>query len=225
MPTTAAMPSTGIRAGALNALYALLGAWFLVVLGVSLAGGFRVALGAPPLPILVAVLVPITLFLAAYYASASVREFVLALDLRILVLLHAWRTVGLGFVFLYFHGKLPGLFALPAGLGDAIAAITAVVLGIALYRGPVAKRWVVAWNGFGLADFVVALGTGVASSQPALAALTGGVTTQPMQAFPLALIPGFFVPLYVITHIIVMLQLRRHWGGAARVDCGPARGR
>jgi hypothetical protein len=225
MPPSAASPSSAARPVPLNAAYALLAAWFLAVLWFSLAGGFRVPEGAPPLPTMVAVLAPIALFLAAYAGIASVREFVLALDLRILVLLHAWRTVGLGFVFLYFHGQLPGLFALPAGLGDAIAAVTAVALGIALYRGPVARRWVAAWNGFGLADFIVAVGTGVAASQPALAALTGGVTTQPMSLFPLALIPGYFVPLYVITHIIVMLQLRRNWPGAARIDCGPAAAR
>lgn len=88
----------------------------------------------------------------------------------------------------------------------------AVALGIALYRGPVARRWVLAWNSFGLADFVVAVSVGVASSSPVLAALSEGVTGAPMQVFPLILIPGFFVPLYVITHVIVFLQLRRQRG-------------
>jgi len=190
----------------------LLAAWFGVVLWLSLVDAFEVTPGAPPLPTLAAALIPLALFAGLYMAHAGFRDFVLGLDLRVLVLLHAWRTVGLGFVFLYSYGKLPAIFALPAGLGDAIAATGAVALGIALYRGPVARRWVLAWNSFGLADFVVAVGAGVASSNPVLAALSGGVTSAPMQFFPLILIPGFFVPLYAITHLIVFLQLRRQPG-------------
>ena len=190
----------------------LLAAWFGAVLWLSLVNAFQVTPGALPFPTIAAALIPLALFAGLYVSHAGFRDFVLGLDLRVLVLLHAWRTVGLGFVFLYFHGKLPALFALPAGLGDTIAAYGAIVLGIALYRGPVAKRWVLAWNSFGLADFVVAVGTGVASSNPVLAALSGGVTAAPMQFFPLILIPGFFVPLYVIAHIIIFLQLRRQRG-------------
>jgi hypothetical protein len=196
----------------------LLAAWFGVILGLSLAGAFRTPAGPPPWAIILAVIVPLVAFAALYLGHAGFRAFVLGFDLRILVLLHAWRTVGLGFVFLYFHDKLPGLFALPAGLGDALAAFWALALGIALYRGPVAKGWVAAWNGYGLADFIVALGTGIAAGQPALAALTGGVSMEPMQLFPAGLIPAFFVPLYIITHIIIFLQLRGRWGASAVVD-------
>jgi hypothetical protein len=211
---------TSAAARGLVPLAWLLAAWLGLIAWLTLAGAFVTPPGPPPWPIIVAVNVPILAFAALYLGNAAFRGFVLGFDLRILVLLHAWRTVGVGFVFLYFHDKLPGIFALPAGLGDALAAFGAVALGIALYRGPVAKGWVAAWNGYGLADFIVALGTGIAASEPALAALTGGVSMAPMQLFPLTLIPAFFVPLYIITHIIIFLQLRRHWGGSAVVDLG-----
>jgi len=198
----------------------LLAAWFALIAWLSLAGAFVTPPGPPPWPIILAVNVPIVAFVALYFSSAAFRGFALGFDLRILVLLHAWRTVGLGFVFLYFHDLLPGLFALPAGLGDALAAFGALALGIALYRGPVAKGWVAAWNGFGLADFIVALIMGIAAGEPALAALTGSVSMAPMQLFPTGLIPAFIVPLYIIIHIIIFLQLRRHWGASAVVDLG-----
>lgn len=198
----------------------LLAAWFAVILWLSLVGVYRTPAGPPPWLTILSVVVPLAAFGGLYAAHAGFRSFVLGFDLRILVLLHATRTVGLGFVFLYFHGLLPAIFALPAGVGDALAAFGALALGIALYRGPVGKGWVAAWNGYGLADFIVALSIGVAVSEPGLAALTGGVSMAPMQSFPVGMIPAFFVPFFIITHIIIALQLRRHWGASAVVDPG-----
>lgn len=113
----------------------------------------------PPWPIIAALFVPLTVFAALYHGVAAFRELVLGLDLRLLVLLHTWRTVDLGFLMLAAAGVLPMLFAIPAGTGDTIAAWSATFLAAALYahkRG-VAKRWVWWWNLFGLLDFIVAV--------------------------------------------------------------------
>jgi hypothetical protein len=53
----------------------------------------------------------------------------------------------------------------------------------------------------------------VPGALPAIAASTGA-----MGAFPLAIIPGFLVPLFVITHVIIYLQLRTHWRDRAQVQ-------
>lgn len=213
--TTAVSPAA---ARGLARLAWLLAAWFAVILWLSLAGVYRTPAGPPPWPTILSVVVPLAAFGGLYASHAGFRSFALGFDLRILVLLHATRTVGLGFVFLYFHDLLPAIFALPAGVGDALAAFGALALGIALYRGPVAKGWVAAWNGYGLADFIVALSIGIAVSQPGLAALAGGVSMAPMQSFPVGMIPAFFVPFYIITHIIIALQLRKQWGASAVLD-------
>jgi hypothetical protein len=220
---TATQASSRPAAAGAARLAALLAAWFAAILGLSLAGAFQAPPGTPPVLVAAAAAAPLAAFGALYAASAGLRAYVLALDLRVLVLLHTWRMAGLGFVFLYFQERLPGLFALPAGLGDALAAIGALVLGVALYRGPVSRGWVAAWNGYGLADFVVALGVGVLAGEPALAALTGGASMAPMQQFPQVLIPAFAVPVLAITHLIVFLQLRNRWKGAGEVDLRRAR--
>ncbi len=222
MSATPAIPRPAPAAPA--RLAALLAAWFALILGLSLAGAFAAAPGTPPVKVIAAVALPLAAFGALYAASAAFRAYVLGLDLRVLVLLHTWRMVGLGFVFLYFHDRLPGAFALPAGLGDALAAVGALVLGVALYRGPVARGWVAAWNAYGLADFVVALGVGATLGEPAFAALAGGVSMAPMQQFPLVLIPAFAVPVLAITHLIVFLQLRRRGPDAREVDLPRERG-
>jgi len=183
--------------------------WFTAVLGTALSGGFDAPAGERPLAILLAVTVPVALYLIAYFSIKAFRNWVLSLDMRQLMLLHSWRMVGMGFVFLYFYDRLPALFALPAGLGDAMAAMGAVLMGIALYERAetVSRKRVYLWNTFGLVDFVVAVSLGVMTRTGEALHIDGQVSSDIMGTFPLALIPGFAVPFYVVTHLIIYAQL------------------
>jgi hypothetical protein len=158
----------------------------------------------------VAIVAPLILFALGLAGSRRVRELLLGIDTRVLVLLHTWRMVGLGFLMLYAYDLLPAIFAFPAGLGDAAAAIWALVLGVGFYGGfRVSRRHLLAWNSFGLADFVIAVSIGSLSRYGFLHAFTGAVSMSPMGQFPLVLIPTFIVPLLAITHIIVFLQVSK----------------
>jgi len=185
--------------------------WFTAIVAIALAGGFNAAVGERPLAVLVAVLTPVALFGLTYMSIKAFRSWVLGLDMRHLILLHSWRMVGMGFVFLYFHDRLPAMFALPAGLGDAMAAMGAVFLGIALYEraSTVSRTRVFIWNAFGLIDFVIAVSLGVMTRTGEIFHFSGSVGSEIMGTFPLALIPGFAVPFYVITHLIIYAKLRQ----------------
>jgi hypothetical protein len=185
--------------------------WFVTVLGAVLSGGFSAPEGQRPVAILMAVTMPVITYAIAYYRIRAFREWVLSLDLRLLILLHSWRMVGAGFVFLYFYDRLPALFALPAGLGDAMTAMGAVFIGIALYEraSTVSPKRVYLWNTFGLIDFVVAVSMGVMTRTGEVLHFSGQVSSDIMGTFPLALIPGFAVPFYVITHLIIHARLKR----------------
>ena len=200
------------RGAAMGRLVFLIGlVWFVVALALALAGGFDAGPGEKPLAILAAILLPVAVFGLAYARIEAFRNWVLALDMRHLILLHSWRMIGMGFVFLYFHEQLPALFALPAGLGDAMAATGALWLGIALYESPasVTDQRIFMWNFFGLVDFVVAVSMGVLTRTGEIFHISGAAGSEIMGVFPLALIPGFAVPFYVITHLIIFLQLRQ----------------
>ena len=185
--------------------------WLMAVVAMALSGGFDAAVGERPIAILFAVLTPVVLFSLSYVSINAFRNWVLGLDMRHLILLHSWRMVGMGFVFLFFHERLPALFALPAGLGDAAAAMGAIFLGIALYEraATVSHKRVYLWNTFGLIDFVIAVSLGVMTRAGELLHFSGTVGSEIMGTFPLALIPGFAVPFYVITHLIIYAQLRQ----------------
>jgi len=99
-------------------------------------GAFVRPPGALPLPILIGVTTPIIVFLAAFSVLGAFRDFVLAVDLRLVTGIQAWRFAGLGFLALYAHGVLPGRFAWPAGLGDIAIGVTAPWVVLALIRRP-----------------------------------------------------------------------------------------
>lgn len=196
-------------------------AWFLVVLLAVLSGAVRFAIAgalAPPL-LLGLVAAPIVVFAAGYRGSARLREFVASLDLAFLVRLHMLRVVGLVFVLLYLLGHLPAGFALPAGLGDLAIALSAPLIARALAspRSRTSAAFV-AWNVLGLLDFAAALFLGVAHSDAPVGFLASDVTTKLVTEFPLALIPAFAVPLFIITHLIALVRRRE---AAARAPMPP----
>ena len=103
----------------------VLGLWLALVLVLGAGRGFVTAPGTPPYPIAIAVVARVIVFLGAYRLSAAFRSFVLAGDLPLITAVQARRFAGFGFLALYAHGVLPGMFAWPAGLGDMAIGLTA----------------------------------------------------------------------------------------------------
>jgi hypothetical protein len=184
--------------------------WFLGAVAAGAKGVFQTAPNVPPLPILAAVLGPLLLFALAYRASRRLRDFVLGIDLRLLTLAQSWRVIGGMFLVLYALGLLPGLFAWPAGLGDVAVGVAAPFVVLAMVRGAPGWRRQVVWlNAAGLVDFAGAVGTGVLASNPSLGLVPESAARVSLAALPLSLVPTFAVPLWIILHVISLLQLRR----------------
>jgi hypothetical protein len=184
----------------------VLAIWFGLVFMLGASGAFVRAPGMPPLPILVGVMAPLIVFFLMLVASPTFRNFVLSFDLPLITAIQAWRFAGFGFLALYAHEVLPGLFAWPAGIGDIAIGLTAPWMAFALVRKPsfASSRSFIVWNLLGILDLVVAIGTGALGSMLAL-----GVTTAPMARLPLVLIPAYFVPLFVMLHLATLFQVRR----------------
>jgi hypothetical protein len=189
----------------------VLALWFAAVFLLGAAGAFVRSPGTPPIPILIGATIPLVVFFAAYRGSAAFRANVLALDPLPATVIQAWRAGGLGFLALYVHGVLPGVFAWPAGLGDIAIGVTAPWIALALVRqrGFANSRVFVAWNLLGILDLVVAVSIGALSSALASGA-AGEVTTGPMAQLPLVLIPAYLVPLFIMLHLAALLQASQH---------------
>ena len=200
-PRPAAPPGLGLLAVGLAL-------WASLVLALALAGVFDVPPDSPALPTLVAIATPVLLFLGAAGVSPRVRAWVLALDPVLMTELQAWRIMGGTFLVVMALGLLPGFFAWPAGLGDVAVGVAAPFMAWRLRRDPAfltSARY--RWFLFaGLADFAVAVTTGVMARAP-IDGLVDEVTSAAMGQMPLVLIPTLAVPAFIILHLVVLLQI------------------
>jgi len=123
-----------------------------------------------------------------------------------LLLPHSFRVGGIVFVMAMLLGKLPALFAVPAGFGDIAVGVAALrVAGKAGDRSP--AKPLIWFTLLGIADLVSAL---------TLGALTGFlqiVHVSPTAALnadlPLAIIPTVGVPLLQVMHLTSLRVLAR----------------
>lgn len=184
----------------------LIGVWFVLAITLSALHGLDSGQNRPPLPLGLAALTPVVVFLVWYARSAGFRAFVLSLNPRTLTLLQSWRVAGFAFVALAAYRILPNAFALPAGYGDIAIGLTAPLAALAL-AGTEHRGGFLLWQALGMLDLVMAVSLG------ALASVIDphGIPASPMMFLPLSLIPAFAVPLLLILHIVCVAQALR-WG-------------
>ncbi|MGH7565476.1 MAG: hypothetical protein ACREK2_01475 [Gemmatimonadota bacterium] len=185
-------------------LYVLLLAWG----GLALVAGAAGMVASSPIPP-PAILGGLTAAgLVAYRVSRRLRAWVRAVPLAALVAIHLVRFVGAWFIVLYRRGELPFAFAVPGGWGDILAAATAAALliGAIPARTRARRSAVLTWNALGLFDilFVVTTAARLYLADPSQLA--------PLTRLPLSLLPTFFVPLVVLSHLRIFGWLREARG-------------
>ena len=167
-------------------------AWLL---GVFLLGGAGNDVLPPRIPVALGATLLVGYLLLL---SPTFRRIIAAVPQHWLIGIQVFRILGAVWLVSYFAGGLPGLFALPAGIGDVATGLVAPFVAYAWYRGkPFARSAAIAWNLFGTADLVNAV---------VLATLTGagaGIV------FPLLLIPAYGVPRSLLIHSYSLIGLLR----------------
>jgi hypothetical protein len=170
--------------------------WLIGVFLLGAAGAFRNDDLPPRIPMaLAATLLPGYLLLL----SPTFRRIIAAVPQHWLIGIQTFRILGAALLVRYFAGQLPGLFALPAGIGDVATGLFAPFVAYAWYSGkPYARGAAIAWNVFGMADLINAV---------ALGALTGGGGGG--NIFPIVLIPAYGVPRAFLMHSYSLIGLLR----------------
>ena len=175
------------------------GGWLLTAWFVGAAGWL--ASLRPPAPQLVLVGLTVAVLVAARLVTPF-RRFVETVDLRVLVLFHLTRFVGIYFLVLHARGELPWAFAVPGGWGDIAVAATALLLVLRVSPdGPGGRRAYVLWNVLGLLDIL-----GVVLTATRLALADPGSMGALLQ-LPLSLLPTFVVPIVIATHVLMLRRL------------------
>lgn len=162
--------------------------------------------GKPPVAIGLFIAIPIVFFGTLYALNPWFRAFTNSMSLPLIIGAHLWRYVGIGFAVAVLLGHLPTEFGIPEGLGDVVAAGFALTLALALHWKKPVRGYFVAWNIFGLVDLISAITMGVLYSEGSLGVLRTEVSTRLMTTFPVNLIPAFFVPLFILLHVLALLR-------------------
>jgi outer membrane protein TolC len=149
--------------------------------------------------------------LVALARSTTLNVVLDAVPLPWLVGIQVYRLIGVLFLVHYAAGRLPGEFAIPAGVGDALVGFAAPVVAYALHRH---HRWAhgaaIVWNTAGLADLVIAVGAGVLSAPGQLQMVAFDDPNRLITAFPLVLVPVFSVPLWILLHLAALRKQVRY---------------
>jgi hypothetical protein len=169
----------------------------------------------PALPFAILVPVPLGLVLLTY--SKRVAALLDATPPSWLIGVQVYRILGAIFLANWMHGTLPGAFALPAGIGDILVGLLALPAALWASSGTARGRKIgVYWNLLGLADFAVAIATGMMTSPGRFQLLALDHPNAQIGTFPTVMIPAFAVPNSIILHGLSLWQLRRLAGVAAR---------
>jgi hypothetical protein len=184
----------------------LFGAWLAVSSLVAGGGSYRSRLGqgVPWLPV---ALFGFFGLLLALTRLPSIRRALTAPGAQQRLLApHSFRAAGIVFVIAMLLGKLPALFAVPAGFGDIAVGIATPWVARKVREGSHAKP-LVWFTLLGIADLVSALTLGALTGFLQIVHVNPPATLN--ADLPLAVIPTVGVPLLLVMHLTSLRVLFR----------------
>jgi hypothetical protein len=188
-------------------LAAVIGVWIGLAAASAAAGWVKISRPVPVVGLFVVVPLLVTALATAWPAA---RQAMLSIPMAAMVALNILRVFAVLFLLLAAEGRLSGPFPYSAAWGDIITGVVAVPV-LWLLKDGAARHItaIAAWNLFGIADLVLAIGFGITSSEGAPLQLFPGPGSEAMQDAPWSFVPTVLVPLWLILHGIIVAQLRR----------------
>ena len=194
-------------------LAAVIGVWIGLAAAAAGAGWVKIARPVPVVGLFVVVPLLATALATAWPAA---RQAMLSIPMTAMVALNIVRVFAVLFLLLAAEGRLSGPFPYSAAWGDIITGVIAVPVLWLLKDGAARHTTAIgAWNLFGIADLVLAIGFGITSSEGSPWQIFPGPGSEAMQNLPWSFVPTVLVPLWLILHAIIAVQLRRARRGQA----------
>lgn len=182
--------------------------WVAVIWSAAINGAFQPGSGLPLTPL--AIFLPVIIAGPIVLRSKRLGEVLDAMPPTWLVALQVYRVFGMTFLVGWLYGRIPGIFALPAGIGDVMTGLMALPVACMLASGAGRGRVeAVAWNIFGLLDFAIAVGIGVMTAPGPLQLIVPSVPNTTAGVYPTVLIPTLAVPSSILLHLVSLRQLSR----------------
>lgn len=162
-----------------------------------------------PPKVLLITTVPFAFLLFMVVAKTKMFQTILENSkLENLVKLHIFRVIGVFFIILAFYDSLPKPFAIIAGSGDMLAAITSIFVAKAIQnKNANAKKITFFWNIFGLIDILF---TAIAANVLTKISIdSGSMGVDTLASWPFCIIPAFAPPIIIFLHYTIFKKLKK----------------
>ncbi|HXY36329.1 MAG TPA: hypothetical protein VEI07_18980 [Planctomycetaceae bacterium] len=195
--------------------------WIALIWGLAVHGTFGPMPGTtrivPALPL--AIFLPVILGTGLLCNSKRIGALLDATPPSWLIGLQVYRVLGAVFLVDWAQGRMPGAFAIPAGIGDVAVGLLALPTALWVSSGrPIGRNAGVWWNMLGLADLAVAIAMGMMTFPGRFQLLALDHPNAQIGTFPTVMIPAFAVPNSILLHALSLRQLRRLGKTASRVN-------
>jgi hypothetical protein len=199
------------RTVAIWVMSALLTVWVVVVLVLGRNAYFRVDESTlPPPPIAVAAVLSLLVGYGLFLLWAPFRRIVLSIPLHWMIGMQFLRVTGGAFLVLYWQGLLPGVFGIPAGVGDLVTGMLALPVAYFYYkRAPWAHKAALIWCYVGIAELLMLLPLGLLTSPSPIQQLAFDAPNYVTTNWPMVLAPTFHVPIGILIHLFTFAMLQR----------------
>lgn len=181
-------------------------AWLVYTAILSFSG--ILATDAMPPRILLFTTLPLSIFLFWVVSRSSLYQTLLQqVSISSLIQVHIFRLVGIFFLLATYYDTLPASFAVHAGIGDILAALTSIWVAQKMKQTPTKQNYILAliWNIFGLLDILTVLVSAITHNKIALDHQLEGLAE--IAKFPFCWIPALAPALIVFLHISTFKKL------------------
>lgn len=180
--------------------------YYLYVTLMSFTGIFQV--NSLPPRILLFTAIPLVLFyFIIVFRKKIFWEILDNVRLSDLIRIHIFRLVGIFFIIGWWYGILPKSFAFLGGIGDIIAAISAIFVAILVdKRVKNYQKIAHVWNIIGFCDIVSVILSALYITKEAIENNSQGILE--MTKFPFSLIPAFAPATIIFLHICIFKKLK-----------------
>lgn len=150
---------------------------------------------------------PLLLFLIGFVFNTGFYKGLLkAIPVDQLILLHRFRLIGSFFIILLLLQLLPPVFALIAGIGDIITALSSFWVAKQIReRKKNASKLAIIWNSFGLLDIFMTSTMAILLTKVSIE--TGAMGVEVLATFPFCFIPAFAPATIVFLHLSIYRKL------------------
>lgn len=190
-----------------NGFWLVLGFYipYLIIVAIASLYGFFDDVMLPPKIVLTTTL-PLAIFVTIIYNTEICKKANTILNLEDLVKIHIFRLIGSTFIILFLYDLLPPVFALFAGIGDLLTAISSIFVAKAIRnKKNYASKLTYIWNTFGLVDILITSAMAIIFTKISIDNSIQGVEF--LAEFPFCFIPAFAPPTIIFLHLLVFRKL------------------